>query len=103
LFIQIANPKIKNIMSVSQVKMQTNGSLNGGVKTNGMLSNTQSQPQFATYTQGIGTDWYYELIHSSKKRINKINTFMHPYETNGRDVDPEVTFLLSIENLWRET
>lgn len=77
-------------MSVSQVKMNTNGSLNGTRKASGSLNHTQSQPQFACYTQGVGTDWYYELIHSSQKRINKLNTFMKPYETNGRDVDPEV-------------
>jgi len=85
-------------MSVSKVKKQSNGSLNGGGKTNGMFNATQSQPQFATFTQGVGTDWYYELIHSSKNRINKINTFMCPYETNGKNVDPEVKLLFNIEN-----
>jgi len=90
-------------MSVSKVKKQSNGSLNGGGKTNGMLNGTQSQSKFATFTQGVGTDWYYELIHSSKDRINKLNTFMRPYESNGRDVDPEVKFLFNIENSWRKT
>lgn len=72
--------------------MQTNGSMNETGRTNGSHNRTQTQPQSAVFTQGVGGDWYYELIHSSKNRINKINAFMRPYETNGRDVDPEVCF-----------
>lgn len=72
-------------MAVSQVKRSAD-------KTNESHNRTQSHPQTAIYTQGIGDDWYYELIHSSKNRINKINAFICPYETNGRDVDPEVPF-----------
>lgn len=74
-------------MSIAQVESNSPKVTNGNGYT---LNNTQSEPKISRYTQGVGTDWYYELIHSSKNKIEKINDFMLPYETNGRDIAPEV-------------
>lgn len=74
-------------MSIAQVESNSPKITNGHGYT---LNNTQSEPKISCYTQGVGTDWYYELIHSSKNKIKKINDFMRPYETNGRDINPEV-------------
>lgn len=59
------------------------------------MSQSMSQPQFATFTQGTDSGWYYELIHTSTNKVKKINDFMKPYEINGRDVDPDVCLLLN--------
>ena len=59
------------------------------------MSQSMSQPQFPTFTQGVDSGWYYELIHASTKKVQKINDFMKPYEINGRDVDPDVCLLLN--------
>ena len=48
------------------------------------------QPHFSHFTRGSNDNCHYEVIHSSKNKIEKINKFMCSYETSGRNVPPEV-------------
>lgn len=71
-------------MSATKVK---NGSSNGLGLTPGMTNKKNHM-----YTQGVNTNYYDELIHTSKKKITKINNFLDEYEGGAREIEPEVVY-----------
>lgn len=76
----------------------SNSKVKNGSNKFGLTPGMTKQKNFV-YTQGVNDTWHDELIHTSKKKIAKINNFLDEYEGGIREIEPEVYyFFINLEN-----